>query len=60
MEYTQMGIDGSQNENDILVNAAVQATLIALQSEIRDGADIDELAEIIEGLLYYAQGGRTQ
>jgi len=48
------------DESEVLVNAAVQATLIALQREIRDGADIGELAEIIEGLLYYAQGGRTQ
>jgi len=60
MQYTDIGTDGAQIENQILVNAAVQATLIALRNEIRDGADIDELAEIIEGLLYYAQGGRTQ
>jgi len=48
------------DESDVLVNAAVQATLIALQSEIRDGADLEEIAEIIEGLLHFAQGGRLQ
>ena len=50
----------TQSRNDILVNATVQATLISLQREIDDGATIEEMREIIEGLLYFAQGRRTQ
>lgn len=44
---------------DILVNAVVQATLIAIQREIDDGATLEEIAEIVAGLLYFAQGQRT-
>ena len=52
--------DGSQSRNDILVNATVQATLISLQRELDDGATLEEIKEIVAGLLYYAQGKRTQ
>jgi hypothetical protein len=52
--------DGSHNGNDILVNATVQATLISLQREIEDGATVEEIRDIIDGLLYFAQGKRMQ
>jgi hypothetical protein len=55
-----LGYERSQSGNDILVNATVQATLISLQREIDDGATIEEMREIIEGLLYFAQGKRMQ
>jgi len=57
--YT-FGNDGSQSGNDILVNSGIQATLIAIQRELDDGATIEEIREIVAGLLYYAQGKRTQ
>ena len=57
---TQMMNDGSQSRNDILVNATVQATLISIQRELDDGATLEEIKEIVAGLLYYAQGKRTQ
>jgi hypothetical protein len=52
--------DGSHNGNDILINATVQATLISLQREIEDGATVEEIRDIIDGLLYFAQGKRMQ
>jgi hypothetical protein len=52
--------DGSSSRNDILVNATVQATLISLQREIEDGATVEEIRDIIDGLLYFAQGKRMQ
>jgi len=57
---TQNMNESTQSGNDILVNATVQATLISLQREIDDGATIEEMREIIEGLLYFAQGKRVQ
>lgn len=53
------GGSAMNTNTDILVNAVVQATLISLQREIDDGATIEELAEIIAGLLYFAQGQRA-
>jgi len=52
--------DGSQNGNDILVNSGIQATLIAIQRELDDGATIEEIREIVAGLLYYSSGQKTQ
>jgi hypothetical protein len=46
-------------QNDILVNAAVQAVLITLLREMDDGANIEEMREIVETLLHYAQGKRN-
>ena len=46
-------------QNDILINAAVQAVLMSLLRELDDGADLTEMREIVEGLLYYAQGKRN-
>jgi hypothetical protein len=57
---TTVGNDRSQSGNDILVNATVQAVLISLLHELNDGATLDELRDIMDGLLHYAQGGRTQ
>jgi hypothetical protein len=50
--------DGSPKGNDILVNAAVQATLISLKDEIEAGATLGDVYEIVTGLLYFAQGNR--
>jgi len=57
--YTH-GNDGSQNGNDVLVNSGIQATLIAIQRELDDGATIEEIREIVAGLLYYSTGQKTQ
>jgi len=54
------GNDGSRNGNDILVNSGIQATLIAIQRELDDGATLEEIREIVAGLLYFAQGKRVQ
>jgi alkylhydroperoxidase/carboxymuconolactone decarboxylase family protein YurZ len=47
------------SQYDILVNATVQALLIALLREIEDGATVEELRDIMDSLLHYAQGNRT-
>jgi hypothetical protein len=52
------GSDRSQN--DILINGTVQAVLRALLAEVEDGATIKELKDVMEGLLYYAEGKRIQ
>jgi len=57
---TQNMNESTQSGNDILVNATVQATLISLQREIDDGATVEEIRDIIDGLLYFAQGKRMQ
>ena len=49
----------SQSQHDILINSAVQAVLITLLRELDDGADLTEMRDIVEGLLYYAQGKRN-
>jgi hypothetical protein len=49
----------SQSQNDILINAAVQAVLITLLREMDDGATFEELRDIVETLLHYAQGKRN-
>ena len=49
----------SQSQNDILFRATVQAVLITLLRELDDGATFEEMREIVETLLHYAQGKRN-
>ena len=46
--------------NDILVKSGIQATLIAIQRELDDGATLEEIREIVAGLLFFASGQKTQ
>lgn len=57
---SQIGNDGSQKQNNVLVNAGIQATLLAIQHELDDGATLEEIKEIVAGLLYFAEGKRIQ
>lgn len=52
--------DGSIKGNDVLVNAGIQATLLAIQHELDDGATLEEIKEIVAALLYFAEGKRIQ
>jgi alkylhydroperoxidase/carboxymuconolactone decarboxylase family protein YurZ len=42
------------------MNATIQALLISLLREIEDGATSEEVRDIMQSLLHYAQGGRVQ
>lgn len=57
---SQKGNDGSQKQNNILVDAGIQATLLAIKHELDDGATLEEIKEIVDGLLYFAEGKRIQ
>ena len=56
---TMVHSSDTQGGTKILVNAAVQATLISLLQEIENGATVDEMFEIMTGLLYFAQGNKV-
>jgi hypothetical protein len=59
MSSSQNMNDGSTFGTDVLVNAAVQATLISLQRELDDGATLEDIRVIVAGLLHYAQGKKV-
>jgi hypothetical protein len=59
MKDSQTVNHGSQFGTDVLVNAAVQATLISLQRELDDGATLEDMRVIVAGLLHYAQGKKV-
>jgi hypothetical protein len=55
-DRSQFGTDRSQTE--ILINATMQALLINLLAEIERGASIEEMRDVMQGLLRQAQGPR--
>ena len=57
---TQYVNDRAQNGNDILFNSTVQSVCRLLKRELDDGATIEEMREIVAGLLRYAESKMPQ
>ena len=57
---TQYVNERSQNGNDILFNSTVQSVCRLLKRELDDGATLEEMREIVAGLLRYAESKMPQ